>query len=178
MIIQFALYLLLIAIIVFIGMAGFYRIGWLVLSNILLWIGTETLLFGGAILIILGCCALLMGIFRQLRGYFSKSAQEYRALWHAQLKQVQSQAVFDAKAQQFRFFTENKRRRLLAANNAKHSQQLAKCIQDDLYGIRQKIPKLVYQQLLRQLKYDIRQQDMDNLLKLHQHIKTLVDNHA
>ncbi|MEQ1635279.1 MAG: hypothetical protein ABL903_01230 [Methylococcales bacterium] len=170
LIIRLAFYLLATAIVIFIIMTGFYRSNWLGLSNVLLLVGTETLLVGSAMLLMLGFSVLLKTVFQQLYGYFSSYASAERHLCSRVLKRENFLKYLAGKKQQRLYFTEFKRKRLLRANNLKHTQQLSKTIRRDLKRISNSISKQTYQHLQKELKAYIRDYDVDSLLKLQQHI--------
>ncbi|NOT86357.1 MAG: hypothetical protein HOP02_16595 [Methylococcaceae bacterium] len=174
LIIRLALYLWAIAIAMFIAMAGFSHSGWLALSNHLLSVGTESLLTGSALLIILGLSVLLQTIFQQVRRYFSAYASGQRRLWFNVLKRENCLKHLAGKKQQYLYFTEFKRKHLLQANNLKHTQQLSKNIQRDLKRVNTTLSTHAYQHLQKQLNGYIRQQDVESLLELQQQIIRLM----
>ena len=177
MIIRLALSFFAVALLLLLAMAGLYKFGWLGLANLLRLAGTETLLVGGALLVLLGLAALLQSITRQLRAYFSTLARAQRRLGFTRLQQEQQLTVFANKTRQQLYFANLTRKRLLRTNTCKHSQQLASSIQRDLTALRLHLPRPTYQQLQKQLTGYSRQQDVDSLLKLQQQLITYVDDY-
>ncbi len=175
LIIRLALSLLAVALAIFIVMAGVVHSGWVALSKLLFLMGTDTLLAGFSLLMLLGLSHLFKRIFVQLRQYFSPSARAQRRVWFNVFKQDQRLRVHAGKMQQYRYFAAFKRKRLLQANDNKHSRVLAKVLRQDLKRCKKTLSKQLYTQWQKQLTCYADQHDVDNLLKLQQHITTHIN---
>jgi hypothetical protein len=175
LIIRLALSLLAVALAIFIVMAAVVHSGWVALSKLLFLVGSETLLAGFSLLVLLGLSHLFKGIVVQLRHYFSASARAQRRVWFNVFKQDQRLRVHAGKMQQYLYFAAFKRKRLLQANDSKHSRVLAKVLQRDLKRCKKTLSKPLYTQWQKQLTYYASQHDVDNLLKLQQYITTHIN---
>ncbi len=172
MLVRIALLLLSCAIMLFIVMTGLFNFGFRLLAELMRWIAAESLLVGALLLGVAGLAQLLSVLMRHCRSYFSASANQQRQLWYNLTKKTHSETQFRLKIQQIHYFAELKRRRLLAANNAKQSAQLCKCIQRDLKRLRPTLPAEQYRQLQRQSKACLRAADMQALIQLQQQLNT------
>jgi hypothetical protein len=102
-------------------------------------IGISALLASFALLFI---TLLLLAGKQTVRGfcrYFSSLERGQRRLWFMQGKLDQEQRLFFHRSLQTRYFLEAKKRRLMRANDRKHSRSLAKAIDSDLAVIKSRV---------------------------------------
>jgi hypothetical protein len=112
-------------------------------------------------------------IVQGFRRYFSGIERGQRRLWFMQGKIDQEQRLFFHRRLQTRYFLEAKKRRLMRADDRKHSRSLSKAIDSDLAGVKSRIPEDQLEAWKRQNRAYLRQTDIEGLIALQQ----LIMNH-
>jgi hypothetical protein len=120
-------------------------------------------------LLLLACKQIVQGFCR----YFSGIERGQRRFWFMQGKIDQEQRLFYHRRLQTRYFLEAKKRRLMRADDRKHSRSLSKAIDTDLAEVKSRIPADQLEAWKRQNCACLRQTDIEGLIALQQ----LIMNH-
>lgn len=133
-------------------------------------LGLFILLLAFGALIVSGLALIGRQVAQAVKDYFSGPQTRLRKLLFAQNRQLELARRFQAKKWQLGFVYENRRRRLLAADNQKSFDALAKAVRKDLRLLKKRSPKDIHQQWRRELSHCQRRQDSGALLNLQQKI--------
>jgi hypothetical protein len=102
-------------------------------------IGILSLLASFALLFIALLFLAVKQIARGISHYFSGIERRQRRIWFIQVKLDQEQRLFFHRRLQTRYFLEAKKRRIMHANDRKHSCSLAEAIDSDLAVIKSRV---------------------------------------
>jgi|AAFX01.1.fsa_nt_gi hypothetical protein len=133
-------------------------------------IGISALLASFALLFI--TLSLLAGkqIARGFCRYFSNLERRQRRLWFMQGKLDQEQRLFFHRSLQTRYFLEAKKRRLMRANDRKHSRSLAQAIDSDLARLKSQVSAEQLKAWKQRNRAYCRQANIEGLIALQQTI--------
>lgn len=105
--------------------------------------------------------------------FFSAPKRRLRQLARIQVRRQHAKELFLQKTAQINYFSELKRKKLLAKDNNKHMDGLTKAICHDLSVSRKRLPKLLSQDLQRQFRQAQKQRDAATLIHLQTKIALL-----
>jgi hypothetical protein len=111
-------------------------------------------------------------IVREFRRYFSGIERRQRRLWFIQGKLDREQRLFSHRRLQTRYFLEARKRRLMRANDRKHSRSLAQAIDTDLAAIKSLVSTDQLEAWKRQNRTYRKQANIEGLIALQQTIIT------
>jgi hypothetical protein len=111
-------------------------------------------------------------IIRECRRYFSGVERRRRRLWFVLGKLDREQRLFFHRRLQTRYFLEIRKRRLMRANDRKHSRSLANAIDTDLAAIKALVSADQLESWKRQNRTYRKQANIEGLIALQQTIIT------
>jgi hypothetical protein len=147
-----------------------FQLGLALLTTLFYALAGKVMLLAFGMLALLGLAALLLGLWRELRGYFRRDSAALRRLWALQSQQKQIAQRSAAEWRQLQYLHRFKRQRLLAANNRKHLRALFDAIYQELQTVKTQLPTATYQAMRKALRHHHKRADAEAMLALRQQI--------
>lgn len=173
MIIRIALYLLAIAVVVLVSADIMLELSMPMLPELTTDAGLALLLVGFALLLAYGLAVLGKQSVAAVADYCSRPQRLQRKALFIAARQQRLKRLLHFKTDYLAYVHEQRRKRLLDANNRKHIKALAKAIDKQLRMAKKHLARPTYRQWQQQLRYYQHQQDADALLRLQQQIEAL-----
>ena len=114
----------------------------------------------------LALLALLLTIWRELRGYFSRESFALRRILSLHNHQRNLKQRTAQEWRQLHYLNRFKRHRLLAANNRKHLRELFDAVNRELQTVKTQLPSAKYRTLQKALRRCYRRGDVDGILSV------------
>jgi hypothetical protein len=144
----------------------FFQLGLSLFTTLLYHIAGKMLLLGFALLLALGLYKLLLGLWIDIRAYFSQEAHSVRRVLHIYGKKQHTAQLKTFRHQQLHYSSQFKRQRLLAADNQKQLHSLYQAIRQELETNKALMPPQHYQDLYKALRKQFKQADANAMLAL------------
>lgn len=137
-------------------------------------LGGFLLLSALALLFLAGLLRMIKTIVRSVRQYFSTKERIQRRLLFIQGKQDRIGQMLHFRKLHITYFHEQRKKRLLKANDRKHIRALSKTVHKDLLTRKKHLPSPVFMELLQEHVCYRRSLDGAALLRLQQKLAELV----
>lgn len=136
--------------------------------------GSAVMMGAFVLLSIKGLLALFKTVMLSVTDYFSSTKRSQRRVLFIQNKENQLIRLLYFRKMQLRYFNRQKIKQLLTKNNRQQLRSLSKSVEKDLKAIKKNIPSTTFKQLQQENRSYRNRQDIEALLKLQQHIASLV----
>jgi len=137
-------------------------------------IGSALMMGSFVTLSVKGIWVLFKSVVLSVVDYFSAPNRLQRRVFFIQNKENQLDRLFYFRKMQMHYFSRQQIKHLLNKNNRQQLRSLSKAVESDLQAIKKNIPSTTFKYLQQQNKSYRNRQDIEGLLKLQQHLSSLV----
>lgn len=150
----------------------FYELHLGTMADLILQLGDDVLLVSFALLLMSGGAFFGKQILRATTEFFSAKQRAQRQLYFSIARNNDLQRLFASKKKQLLYFANLKKTTLLAKNNQKHCQLLAKAMLKELTQIKHQLSETQFKTYQQAIKQAAVQQQIEQLLELQRKIFT------